>query len=114
MNGIVTAGSSVFTIILPFLLKSIMATHGLEYTLRCISGFMACIMLCALLFKPIEKDEIQKANVSSLEKKTFAQQLKGLINVDIWHRKKYVIWALVVPLSLFGYFVPYVHIVSLP
>jgi hypothetical protein len=32
--------------------------------------------------------------------------------VDNWKNKKYVVWALAIPSALFGYFVPYVHIVS--
>ena len=33
------------------------------------------------------------------------------MNVSNWRNSKYVIWALAVPSALFGYFVPYVHIV---
>ena len=35
-----------------------------------------------------------------------------IVNFDNWRNKKYVIWALAVPMALFGYFVPYVHIVA--
>jgi len=37
---------------------------------------------------------------------------KAIFNCDIWTRKKYVIWAVTIPLTLLGYFVPYVHMVS--
>lgn len=30
--------------------------------------------------------------------------------MSIWRRKKYVVWACAIPIALFGYFVPYVHI----
>lgn len=40
---------------------------------------------------------------------------RRLLNFEIWHNKRYVIWALAIPSALFGYFVPYVHLVcSLP
>lgn len=38
--------------------------------------------------------------------------LRSIVNVDIWKKKRYVIWALCVPLALFGYFVPYVHMMK--
>ena len=37
---------------------------------------------------------------------------REIINVDNRRNRKYVIWALLVPSALFGYFVPYVHIVE--
>jgi len=36
---------------------------------------------------------------------------KSVFNGDIWKNKRYVIWAIAIPMALFGYFVPYVHIV---
>jgi MCP family monocarboxylic acid transporter-like MFS transporter 10 len=36
--------------------------------------------------------------------------LRSIINFDNWKRKKYVIWAISIPVALLGYFVPYVHI----
>jgi len=35
------------------------------------------------------------------------------LNFEIWKNKKYVIWAIAIPTALFGYFVPYVHMVKL-
>lgn len=35
-----------------------------------------------------------------------------IVNFNNWNNTKYVIWALAVPSALFGYFVPYVHIVQ--
>ena len=35
-----------------------------------------------------------------------------IVNFNNWKNTKYVIWALAVPSALFGYFVPYVHIVQ--
>ena len=37
---------------------------------------------------------------------------RKIVNTDNWKNKKYVIWTMAVPSALFGYFVPYVHIVS--
>lgn len=61
---------------------------------------MCLIMGSALLYKPIPL-------TYSSEKSDF----KKLVNTQIWHQRKYVIWALAIPVALFGYFVPYVHMV---
>jgi hypothetical protein len=39
---------------------------------------------------------------------------KSVFNGEIWKNKRYVIWAIAIPMALFGYFVPYVHIVTNP
>lgn len=63
------------------------------------------LMVAALTFKPLmpmEPDE-SEGNRNCLAK---------IVRVENWRNKKYVIWTLVVPSALFGYFVPYVHIVQ--
>ena len=69
-----------------------------------LAGMTSIQMMAALSFKPLmpSRDE-------SEPKKDCLHQL---INVDNWKNTKYVIWALAIPSALFGYFVPYVHIVS--
>jgi MCP family monocarboxylic acid transporter-like MFS transporter 10 len=51
VNGLVTAGSSAFTVILPPLLGAIMPWAGLQGVLRFLAICMACLMGNALLFK---------------------------------------------------------------
>lgn len=68
---------------------------------RLLAVFMCLIMVSALLYKPIP--------LSS--KPSESAGFKSLINTDIWRQRKYVIWALAIPVALFGYFVPYVHMV---
>ena len=69
-----------------------------------LAGMTSIQMMAALSFKPLmpSRDE-------SEPKKDCLHQI---INVDNWKNTKYVIWALAIPSALFGYFVPYVHIVS--
>ncbi|XP_071445608.1 monocarboxylate transporter 10 isoform X2 [Hetaerina americana] len=130
-NGIVTAGSSVFTIVLPLVLDWLMVHTGLETTLRALAGLAALIPICATCFKhprkvPIETGHIKNGAVSAdassaspsgnqveviHELKIEKRNVLG-INFDIWKRKKYVIWAIAIPSALLGYFVPYVHMVK--
>lgn len=55
VNGIVTAGSSVFTILMPYLIEVILLLFGLEGTLRFLAMLTAIVMACAILFKPIPR-----------------------------------------------------------
>ena len=38
--------------------------------------------------------------------------MEKLIYVDNWRNKRFVIWAVCLPSALFGYFVPFVHLVE--
>lgn len=113
VNGFVTAGSSVFTIAMPYILDFLLSTFKLEATMLCMSALIAVIMCCALLFKPLPGTAVTASDQSPrLYKHSVWRLVKSAINTDIWRKKKYVIWALAVPSALFGYFVPYVHMVS--
>ena len=114
VNGFVTAGSSVFTIIMPFSLAFLLEKVNLEPTMVCMAALIALIMGCALLFKPLPgmQPPPSQTQTSRLDGKSIWKKLRESINVDIWKKKRYVIWALAVPSALFGYFVPYVHMVS--
>lgn len=98
VNGVVTAGSSCFTIIMPYIIDFLIKTCHIRWTLRVLALFAAGIMACSVLFKPANR---------TLKRK--AVSVKDAFNVSIWRNAKYVVWAIVIPLSLFGYFVPYVH-----
>lgn len=101
VNGIATSGSSVFTAVMPLLLKYFIEKNGLEFTLR-FQGLTLCfIIFCALLYKP-RKVKVQERVKTSV--------LKTFINVNNWKNKRYLIWVCSFPLALFGYFVPYVHL----
>ncbi|CAL7940712.1 unnamed protein product [Xylocopa violacea] len=108
VNGIVSAGSSVFTILMPFLMEVILARFGLEGTLRFLAMLTAIVMACAVLFKPIILNAPPKDELKS--KSCCKNSFKQVVNVSIWRKKRYVVWASSIPLALFGYFVPYVHI----
>ena len=111
VNGLVTAGSSVFTFTLPFFLECVLGI-GLEATLQVLAGVMGLLMICALSFVP----RLPLDNSSEMSDEPEGQAPRPLwkkyINFSIWKNKKYVIWAIAVPIAMFGYFVPYVHLVS--
>ncbi|KAK0162174.1 hypothetical protein PV327_008532 [Microctonus hyperodae] len=112
VNGIVTAGSSIFTIIMPYFMGALLKNFGLEGTLRSLAILTSIVMMCAVLFKPIPVNDKSTTtlNYDNTQRDNFIHKLKKLINVSIWKKKRYVVWASAIPIALFGYFVPYVHI----
>ncbi|XP_029346887.1 solute carrier family 16, member 10 isoform X1 [Acyrthosiphon pisum] len=106
VNGIVTAGSSCFTMFMPYIVDHLLVKFGLDNCLRWEAAMSAMLMVCALAFKPTIK--VDKSDMH----KSVAEELRSLVNIDIWKNPKYVIWATMIPLALFGYFVPYVHLVK--
>ena len=94
VNGIVASGSSIFTMVMPHILKGSLESFGLRNTFFFLSGLVAVLILASLSFISL-------------------RPLNGpLFNVDNWKNKKYLIWSLAFSSGLFGYFVPFVHIVS--
>ena len=105
VNGFVALGSSIFTIVMPHILEILLDQHGLQITFFFLTGLTIILILAALSFKPLMPSPIEDEN----SKKGCCAQL---INIDNWKNRKYFIWSLAIPSALFGYFVPYVHIVS--
>lgn len=101
VNGIATSGSSVFTAVMPLILKNFIEKNGLKFTLRFQALTLCFIIICALLYKP-RKVKVQERVKTSV--------LQSFINVNNWKNKRYLIWVCSFPLALFGYFVPYVHL----
>ena len=187
VNGVVTAGSSVFTMIMSISLKAIIEVNDFPTNMRILAGLMSLLILCGLTF--IEKNHKNKKNVgsrhgghgtdvgvddhdastgnrikavmrttsSSSNGSTASTQDEEMIvdvnqlktkcdangssssgysetssaasncskleeygcndgkvwfNRKIWKNQMYRLWVLAIPVALFGYFVPYVHLVN--
>lgn len=99
VNGLVTAGSSVFTIVMPYVIDAAIKWLGIVGTLRILAFLSGLIMLSALLFKPTKR---------TIKVKKVA--LSDIFNMEVLRNSKYIIWTSVIAISLFGYFIPYVYI----
>lgn len=102
VNGIVTAGSSIFTITLPFLLSSLLEKVGLQSTMRILCIFMFVLLLAGFTYRPLLPTKPQSGKL----------RMSKIFNKNIWKSVGYRIWAFGIPAALYGYFVPYVHLVS--
>ncbi|KAL1394765.1 hypothetical protein pipiens_011716 [Culex pipiens pipiens] len=107
VSGVVTAGSSVFTAIMPILLEKLVAKTGLATSFRVLSVISSFVIFCALLYKPLQPPPPPPRVKPGRSR--FNTMMRSFINFDNWKKKKYIIWALSIPIALFGYFVPYVH-----
>ncbi|XP_053448648.1 monocarboxylate transporter 10 [Nycticebus coucang] len=115
VNGIVTAGSSIFTVLLPLLLKVLIESMGLFHTLRVLCIFMFVLILAGFTYRPLTsstKDKESGGNGSSLFCRRKFSSPKKFFNFGIFKVTAYAVWAVGIPLALFGYFVPYVHLVN--
>lgn len=107
VNGFVTSGSSVSTALLPMTMGWLLRNYNLEVTLCVLAVFSLFIIFCSLIYKPL------RVPLTSVPLKRGQSQLtaccQSLVNVDNWKKPRYIIWAVSIPIALFGYFVPYVH-----
>lgn len=105
VNGIVTAGSSIFTITLPFVLSGLLDKVGLQNTMRILCIFMFVLMLAGFTYRPL-------LPVKHTNSRSGRFRMSWIFNRNIWKSVGYRIWAFGIPAALYGYFVPYVHLVS--
>ncbi|XP_061846495.1 monocarboxylate transporter 10 [Colius striatus] len=110
VNGIVTAGSSLFTVSLPFLLKVLINSVGLHNTLRVLSILMFILFLAGFTYKPLVSNAKDKEG-GKMGKFRFPPE-KKICNFSVFKVLSYRIWAFGIPVALFGYFVPYVHLMK--
>ncbi|XP_053738144.1 monocarboxylate transporter 10 [Synchiropus splendidus] len=106
VNGIVTAGSSIFTITLPFVLSILLENVGRQNTMRVLCVLMFVLMLAGFTYRPLlpAKPKSPTGRV--------CPPLNKVFNVNIWKSLGYRIWAFGIPAALYGYFVPYVHLMT--
>ncbi|KAK0048377.1 monocarboxylate transporter 10 [Biomphalaria pfeifferi] len=122
VNGLVTFGSSVFTIALVFALPVLLDAIDLKYTLLFLAGMAVLLIPYSCTWKPIfTKDNlaVSQAAMSTMSIEMLQSQChecckftRTFLNVKIWRNRGYVVWAVSCGVSLFGYFVPFVHIIK--
>lgn len=122
VNGLVTTGSAVFTIIYPPMLKICLEKFGLSVSMQILAGFLGVMCLGSFAYKPLlhHQPNHLKNYVTSLTSVTnlqdtisgFRSFLSRTLNYRIWRNKNYVMWIIGVHVAVYGYFVPFVHLVS--
>lgn len=119
VNGIVAFGSSMYTIILSIVLPIILESLGIKYTFLILGGMYLMLLLGTLTWKPLFHRENNIPDLA-LSKESIVEHFddccswtKKYLNVGLFKNRAYVFWFLGLSTSLFGYFVPFVHLVSI-
>ncbi|XP_059166367.1 monocarboxylate transporter 10-like [Physella acuta] len=122
VNGLVTFGSSAVTIALVLGLPHLLDKIGLKYTLVFMSCLAFLLNLYAFTWKPIFTREnlgLSQVALSTMSIEMIQSQCtecckftRKFLNVRIWRNRGYVVWAVSCGVCLFGYFVPFVHLIK--
>ncbi|XP_070993790.1 monocarboxylate transporter 8-like [Oncorhynchus clarkii lewisi] len=127
-NGVVTAGSSLFSMGLPVLLTKVVEPLGLSRTFQILSLFMLVQALLALTFRPLLPQRApmgppepggpagsttQPGAPARGSRWSRAQtHVRKAFNVKVFHIVTYRVWAFGVSTAVLGYFVPYIHLMN--
>ncbi|KAK7484356.1 hypothetical protein BaRGS_00024361 [Batillaria attramentaria] len=124
VNGLAVAGSTVFSTAFSFALPVLLKEVGLKYTLLSLSGPNLLLMSYALTWKPrIERSRSKSSDaeeasapltsrVKEGSQNTCCRWMSKVVNVGLFRNRNYVIWAIAQTVAIFGYFVPFVHLVK--
>ncbi|XP_051876813.1 monocarboxylate transporter 8-like isoform X2 [Pristis pectinata] len=112
-NGVMTAGSSVFSITMPLFLKKIGDALGLAHTLQILSVFLFIQILLSLTYKPLLPLPVAEGGKTNTTKcpKCF-HPYRRYLNLRVFRKVTYRVWAFGVATAVLGYFVPYVHLMN--
>lgn len=111
VNGLVTAGSSGFSIVMPILLRWLIDKVGIQPTFQYLTIPMVVLIFAALTFE--EKIPKKRNNGKIQNRSESKQSLSSMFFYEeLWHNKMYLCWVISIPAGLFGYFVPFVHLVK--
>ncbi|KAI5628899.1 solute carrier family 16, member 2 (thyroid hormone transporter) [Silurus asotus] len=125
-NGVVTATSSLFTVVLSVLLKKVVAPLGLSRTFQILSLFMLVQSLLALSFRPLippagamaraEMGSLgpveEQGSVAGTRWRRAVMKVRKYFNVEVFRVATYRVWAFGVATAVLGYMVPYIHLIN--
>ncbi|XP_067327781.1 monocarboxylate transporter 8 [Anolis sagrei] len=117
-NGLVTAGSCLFSMSLPFLLKIVGQAIGLSHTFQVLSVLMLVQIFWSLTFRPMFPAASDPHDVDHLKldsrscRQQCASQMRKYFNMRVFRKKTYRVWAFGIATAVLGYFVPYTYLVK--
>ncbi|EDO47774.1 predicted protein, partial [Nematostella vectensis] len=104
-NGIALSGAGIGTIALTPLVSFLLQRYEWRNTMRVLSGISLVILLvCALMLFAVP------APIKIIDSPRFNPQ-KKTFDLGVFKNKAFVVWVLVQSLVLFGFYIPYVHLV---
>lgn len=118
VNGLVSFGSGLFTIIFSLTMPKLLKNIGLQNTFLFLCGIYFVAWMLTFTWRPIMPTANHLPLALSIEsiqerRRDCTRWMSKFLNVKIWRNKGYVVWCLSSAVCLFGYFVPFVHLVSI-
>ena len=101
-TGITVAGSSFGTLIMGPLSQLIIDISGWRTAFRIYAGLCISTVVFNSRIKPLSKPSQGK-----IEGRSFIHDLQ------IWKNRVFVIWTVSIAMVMFGFYIPYVHLVSI-
>lgn len=96
-SGIATCGSSIFTVILPPVLTWLLNVYGLPGTFLILGISSAGVIICSLVYKPLRPPPPPpKRKPGQSAKSILMMQLRSLVHVENFKRKRYIIWVKII------------------
>ena len=109
-NGISASGSGLGTLVLGPLIEHSLECFGLHWMFRLCALAAALLIIVQMMFIYVERKF--KSDIEVFNQDNFVKQLqKNICGKDLWSNRQYQIMIMSMAIFLFGYFVPYVHLV---
>ncbi|XP_061193368.1 monocarboxylate transporter 10-like [Saccostrea echinata] len=116
VNGVVSLGSSIYTVSLSIVLPIVLESLSIKYTFIILGGLYCMLLLCTLTWKPFFQRKTDNPKLD-LSKETdvvnkCSCSAKYYLNWKVFGNRTYLVWFLGFIVAFFGYFVPFVHLVK--
>lgn len=109
-NGMTSSGSGVGTLCMGPVLQKLIQYFGFRNTMRISAGMLSCVMICALVYRPINTAFLNaNKEVAARPKSRFAFLMSF---IELFKNPAYILWCASLALWMLGYFVPFVHLVN--
>ena len=105
VNGLVTAGSGVGTLVMGPSVQALFLRFGVADTFRIVAGIFILVLLCGATFRPVPTKYSQHHDSPK------GRGARRIFEWSIFKNKGYVIWVISLATFQLGYFVPFVHLV---
>ncbi len=108
-TGIMVAGSSTGTLVFSPTTQAVIDAFGWRNAFRGHGGLLLLVCLpCAFAMRP--SNQPKPKTPTEYIKKSMARRLMS--DLQLWKNKVFLVWVSAVTLAMFGYYIPYVHLVS--
>lgn len=107
-TGIGMSGSAFGTLIMLPIAQGGINSVGWRWSMRIISALCVLGVACAAVIKPLPK----KAPSSEVLKPKTSFAKRFVKDMQLWKNKVFDIWVITFCLMQFGFYIPYVHLVS--